>query len=380
MKHFETFKSKQELQNRLSQLKSAGFAENEYEVLSKYGPDVVGPDGEVRDDRTLGEKIKDFFTGEDRDVADLDRYNLDPESRDEAEAEINRGNYVLFVNRDEYYADTSYAEERDRVITDDSVRDVTSTDVDVDADRRFDASPDDRTDLSEEERIRLHEERLRVDKENVQTGEVDIHKEVVTETQEVDVPVRREEVSVERHRLDEPVDGTVNAFEEEDGTVRVPIYEEKVDVQKETVATEELVIKKDVVEDTEHITEEVRKENVDIDEKTQRMNDRSQGLDCHLTPEMEFPEEDPDSVQNRVTDEVRDRELEVDRQFQDTNEPSMLNPSQVPNYDPSLNPAYDPTVDPLADPRVDPIADPEVDPMADPDVDPMADPDRKERF
>lgn len=57
--------------------------------------------------------------------------------------------------------------------------------------------------LSGEEKLQLREERLNVDKEKVRTGEVRIDKHVETDHQEFDVPVRREEVTIERR----PVDG-----------------------------------------------------------------------------------------------------------------------------------------------------------------------------
>jgi len=49
--------------------------------------------------------------------------------------------------------------------------------------------------------LRLREERLNVTKERVQAGEVDLHKEVVTEQKTINVPVTREEVVIERHAV-----------------------------------------------------------------------------------------------------------------------------------------------------------------------------------
>lgn len=51
---------------------------------------------------------------------------------------------------------------------------------------------------SDEQTLRLREEELRVSKERVQTGEVQVHKRVVTELQTVQVPVEREELVIER--------------------------------------------------------------------------------------------------------------------------------------------------------------------------------------
>jgi len=51
---------------------------------------------------------------------------------------------------------------------------------------------------SDEQTLRLREEELRVSKERVQTGEVQVHKRVVTELQTMQVPVEREELVIER--------------------------------------------------------------------------------------------------------------------------------------------------------------------------------------
>lgn len=52
-------------------------------------------------------------------------------------------------------------------------------------------------------RCRLREEQLKVDKEDVQTGEVEIGKEVKTEKRDMDIPVRHDEIYVERRPVDE---------------------------------------------------------------------------------------------------------------------------------------------------------------------------------
>src|SRR5207302_270260 len=46
--------------------------------------------------------------------------------------------------------------------------------------------------------MQLKEEELKVDKAPVQTGEVEVRKEVVTEHRQISVPVEREEVVIER--------------------------------------------------------------------------------------------------------------------------------------------------------------------------------------
>jgi len=52
--------------------------------------------------------------------------------------------------------------------------------------------------------IQLREERLRVHKHTVQTGEVRVHKEVVSDVKTIQVPVEREEVVIERRQVNRP--------------------------------------------------------------------------------------------------------------------------------------------------------------------------------
>ena len=129
---------------------------------------------------------------------------------------------------------------------------------------------DERTDRAvrddNDEKIRLKEERLNVDKQNVKTGEVDIHKRTVEETRTIDVPVEREEVVIDR----KPVkDGEVPAgdFDTDNDTdeIRIPIREEQVEVTKKPVVTEEVDIHKEKKHDTKHVSEEVRREELDVD-------------------------------------------------------------------------------------------------------------------
>jgi len=84
------------------------------------------------------------------------------------------------------------------------------------------------TPTTDHDRIELREEELHARKEMAQTGEVSVRKEVVTEHRQMDVPVRREEVVVERHPVEgRPAQGDLSTEE-----TRIPIHEEQVRVEK----------------------------------------------------------------------------------------------------------------------------------------------------
>jgi len=113
--------------------------------------------------------------------------------------------------------------------------------------------------------VRAHEERLHVEKTPVERGEVRVRKEVHTEHKTLDVPVTREEVVIERR----PASGKeVSASELQAGKeVRIPVREEEVNVEKQTVAREEVSVGKKRVQDTKHVDETLRKEEIKVDTK-----------------------------------------------------------------------------------------------------------------
>jgi uncharacterized protein (TIGR02271 family) len=109
--------------------------------------------------------------------------------------------------------------------------------------------------------VPVHKEELDVIKRERQAGEVRIHKDVVHEERELTVPVRRERVSVERRDVkDRPAMRA--SFQEE--TVVVPLRAEEVEVQKRAVVDEEVIIRKDAIEEERRVTETVRHEEVSV--------------------------------------------------------------------------------------------------------------------
>ncbi len=115
-------------------------------------------------------------------------------------------------------------------------------------------------------RVQRTEEELRAGTREREAGEVRDRKQVRTEREQVRVPKRHEEVSVERVPVEEGQE-TSEADIGEDEIV-IPVVEEEVVVEKRPVVKEEIRIRKDVVEDTEVVEEDVRREEIDIDDET----------------------------------------------------------------------------------------------------------------
>jgi uncharacterized protein (TIGR02271 family) len=110
------------------------------------------------------------------------------------------------------------------------------------------------------------EEELRVGIETRERGRARLRKHVTTEQQTVTVPVRREEVRVEREpitdaNLDDATSGPAISEEEHEVTLR----EEEVVVDKRAVPKERVRLDTDTVTEERQVAEEVRKEQIEVD-------------------------------------------------------------------------------------------------------------------
>jgi len=110
-------------------------------------------------------------------------------------------------------------------------------------------------------KLSLRKEALDIAKSSVQKGEVEFSKEIIEEHKVVDVPVTREEIVIERKSFDNEVSDSPITNEE---TIRIPVSEEIVNVSKHTVLTGEISAHKQVIEDTEHIDETLKREEARI--------------------------------------------------------------------------------------------------------------------
>jgi uncharacterized protein (TIGR02271 family) len=110
------------------------------------------------------------------------------------------------------------------------------------------------------------EEELRVGKVERERGRARLRKYVVTEQVTQTVPVKREEVRLEREpitdgNVDQALDGPEISEEEHE----VVLHEEEPVVEKRTVPKERVRMEKDSVSDEAQVSEEVRKEQIEAD-------------------------------------------------------------------------------------------------------------------
>jgi uncharacterized protein (TIGR02271 family) len=110
------------------------------------------------------------------------------------------------------------------------------------------------------------EEELRVGTERREAGRVRLRKYVVTEHEQRTVPVRREEVRVERETIHEGnVDEALAGPEISEEEHEVVLHEERPVVAKEVVPKERVRLSTEERVDEETVSEEVRKERIVTD-------------------------------------------------------------------------------------------------------------------
>jgi uncharacterized protein (TIGR02271 family) len=109
--------------------------------------------------------------------------------------------------------------------------------------------------------LQLHKEELDITKNNVDSGDVVISKDVVEEQKTVEVPVMHEEVIVKRTPMNNERSNTPISTEE---TVHIPVSQEQVEVNKYTVTTEEISASKRQVEETQQVQETLKHEEANV--------------------------------------------------------------------------------------------------------------------
>jgi uncharacterized protein (TIGR02271 family) len=131
--------------------------------------------------------------------------------------------------------------------------------------------------LEDEDELRMQrsEEELRVGTSEREAGTVRVRKRVRTDRERIVVPKKRVEVTVERVPVEEEGASTMGEVTRpkigEDEIV-VPVVEEEVVVEKRPVVKEEVRIRKEVVEESEVVEEDVRREEVEVDDQTPRQD------------------------------------------------------------------------------------------------------------
>ena len=115
-----------------------------------------------------------------------------------------------------------------------------------------------------EEVIPVAEERLHVGKREVDHGRVRVRSYVVETPVSEQVSLREERVAVERRPVDRGIGSTEDAFRER--TIEMEERSEEAVVSKEARVKEELVVKKEVEQHTETVSDTVRSTKVEVED------------------------------------------------------------------------------------------------------------------
>ena len=109
--------------------------------------------------------------------------------------------------------------------------------------------------------LQIKEEQLALAKKWMQTGEVKIYRESHTEEKSFTVPVRREELVIEKKTL---ASSTPHHTAVPTEVIRILLSEEKVEFIKRRVALEEVSIYKQEIEAIQHIEETLKREESNV--------------------------------------------------------------------------------------------------------------------
>lgn len=108
-------------------------------------------------------------------------------------------------------------------------------------------------------------EELHVERQNVVTGGVRVHKHVVERTEVVDEPILAEEVDVERIPINQMIE-TAPAVRYEGDVIVVPLVEEVIVTEKRLMLREEIRIRRRKFETRKPQEVTLRREQVEFEE------------------------------------------------------------------------------------------------------------------
>ena len=107
-------------------------------------------------------------------------------------------------------------------------------------------------------KIKLREEQLDITKDRVKTSDVYVRKEIITDEKTITIPVKREELVVEKKAIGNNQDSE---------TVRIPLSEEHIKVIKHPKILKNVTLSKKEYAETEAVEEILKKERLTIDSK-----------------------------------------------------------------------------------------------------------------
>jgi uncharacterized protein (TIGR02271 family) len=243
------FEDRSAAERAIGKLTSAGLPRDQIRLVPGY--ESTGTDTEPREIKGFWESLADFF------LPDEDRYTY-------AEG-LRRGGYVVSVtvSAEKYDDALSILDDEGTIDMDERASEWRATGWEGYRDTSSLGSA--ASAGSTEEVIPVTEERLQVGKRDVSHGRVRVRSYVVETPVSEDVRLRQEDVTVERRPVNRPATGDEKLFK--DRTIEVTEHSEEAVVAKEARVKEELVVKKKVDERVEHVSDKVRRTEVEVEDE-----------------------------------------------------------------------------------------------------------------
>lgn len=253
-----SYNSSEEALEAVKGLKAEGYREDQIRLVANEstrdtfvnssGVDVTsaeGSNGVNHEDESFWDKIVNAFTVED----DYEhRVGQDGDVLADYRSDIDAGKVLVVVD-----GERGNVSEANAV---DGAAPVCGAYEDRDVNDRS------RVAEADTQNVELKEEQLDANKREVESGQVNVSKNVVEDRESIDVPVEHDEVVIERHKVEDGREARDGDFHDEDYSI--PLTEEQVDVDKKSVVTEEVEVGKRRVTDTEHFEDNVRREELDV--------------------------------------------------------------------------------------------------------------------
>jgi uncharacterized protein (TIGR02271 family) len=248
------FRDPNDAQRAISNLSGSGFSKKDIGV-------AITEHNDTTKSRGWGEKLRSMFSPHEREEYDshnaldvLEHMGLgDQEARHFRNA-LAQGGALVTVKADGRLSEAVAILKSCHAITSDGIM------ADEFASRQTAPSA-----AEGRQRMELLGETLRVNKERVQRGEVTLRKQTVSEKQNIEVPVQREELVIERHPAQSGRQPSSSFNEGKE--IRVPLSEEQVKVEKRPVVREEVEVAKRNVQGTKNVTDTVREEKLKVDKE-----------------------------------------------------------------------------------------------------------------
>lgn len=248
------FSKRNDAYDAIDQLRNAGFTSSEIGLMAGSDYDSSDAGGRTKTNEGFWQKVKDFFSGEPHE----DGYDYRETSSDLNWSDDRADYYYNGINSGGALVSVTGPRTAEaRTILQKAGGDLRESGFE-------EWSGSKRGSVEADRRIQLRGEILRTYKDRVQRGEVRLRKDVITETQHVDVPVTREELVIERVPASgQSATGEIGKDEE----IRVPLSEERVRTEKQPVVNEEVRVGKRAVQSTESVSDNVRHEELRVEKE-----------------------------------------------------------------------------------------------------------------